>query len=378
MKKDNKKKQSKVQSQDVEKLVESLGDKIAKAIAEAKGGATEKQEEDLSMKVGADLRNTSSVEYPSDLSSLEKDAKIATFFKALINSRNDAASAQVLRALVEGTDADGGYLVPEEFRAEVFRVMPDFTVMRNLARVLPMATDTLNLNTLGARPSAYWSTEYSSLSTTSADFGRVTLTPYTLVCLLPVTQQLMADANINVVQFITQLFAEEIGSAEDKAFFTGSGSGQPKGISQESLSSVAAGGSLTFDHVTSVIHSVPQPARNARSAAFVAHNQVIKHLRQVKDSQNRYIWEPGDPNNGQPERLYGYSLFEQNDLSQDQLYFGDWSNYIIGDRQQLSVSTTTEGGDAWRRHAMEIKAVERVDGTAVLTSPFAKITGIQS
>jgi HK97 family phage major capsid protein len=58
------------------------------------------------------------------------------------------------------------------------------------------------------------------------------------------------------------------------------------------------------------------------------------------------------------------------------LYFGDWSFYIIADRQTLAVKTTTEGGDAWRRNSIEIKAVERVDGRAVILSPFAKLTGI--
>ena len=74
----------------------------------------------------------------------------------------------------------------------------------------------------------------------------------------------------------------------------------------------------------------------------------------------------------------GKSIHEQNNLSEDQLYVGDWSNYIIGDREQLSVETTTQGGDAWRRHSMEIKAVERVDGKTVLAGGFAKMTGIQS
>jgi HK97 family phage major capsid protein len=62
-------------------------------------------------------------------------------------------------------------------------------------------------------------------------------------------------------------------------------------------------------------------------------------------------------NNGQTKRLpvtlYGYQFYEENDIAQGTLYFGDWSYYVIGDRQTISVRTTTEGGDAWRRNAME-------------------------
>lgn len=61
-------------------------------------------------------------------------------------------------------------------------------------------------------------------------------------------------------------------------------------------------------------------------------------------------------NNGKTKRLqdtlYGYPFHEENDLSQSELYFGDWAFYIIGDRQTVSVKTTTEGGDAWRRNGL--------------------------
>jgi HK97 family phage major capsid protein len=322
------------------------------------------------------------VEYPEDLNNLSKDQKIITFFKALVNYKKDFKSQMVLRALVEGTDAEGGYLVPEEFRAEVFRVLPDVAVMRNLARVLPMNTDTLNLNTLAARPAAYWTSEYGSKTTSSAEFGRVTLQPNDLVCLLPITHQLLADANINVVQFITELFAEAIALAEDKAFFTGNGTGQPRGINQETITTVGCGTALTMDHILQLIDSVPSRINKAPKAAFVGHRYVKRILRTLKDSSNAYIWRdsPVGMRSGQTERLpdtlYGYPFYEQNDVSQKELYFGDWSYYIIGDRQSLAVETTTEGGEAWRRNSLEIKAVTRVDGRAVLVSAFAKINQI--
>lgn len=357
------------------KAVDNIADKIVAAISEATGKKVEAEADTSVVKTklfsGGSLKE---VEYPADVSSLSKEEKIVTFFKSLLYARTDAASAQVLRALVEGTDSEGGYLVPEELRAEVFRVLPDFTVMRKIARVIPMASDTLLLNSLAARPSAYWTAEYASKSTTSSEFSQVTLNANDLVCLLPVSEQLLADANINLVNFIIQLFAEAIGATEDKAFFTGTGTGQPRGINQESITTVDAGLTGDFDDVISLIHSVPQRVRNSKSAAFVGHNNVIRQLRTIKDTTNRYLWEPGNPNTGQPDRLYGYPVYEQNDLNQRELYFGDWSYYIIGDRQSIRVATTTEGGEAWRRNAVEIKAVERVDGRAVLVSPFAKIS----
>lgn len=370
-------------------LADSIATKLTKAISEAKGYTNEETKEslnqDIKAKIFTNWGGMKEISYPSDLKSLSKEEKIVTFFKALVYSNADPNSQRVLRALVEGSPADGGYLVPEELRQEVFRVLPDMTVMRRVARVLPMSTDTLQLNSLTARPTAYWTAEYASKSTTSAEFGQVSLTPNDLVCLLPVSEQLLADANINLVQFIIELFAEAIGLAEDKAFFTGSGSGQPRGISIETLTTTAAGGALTFDHLLKALDRVPQRVTQSQNAAFIGNRAVKTHLRQLKDTVGNYVWRDGrgGVGGGQesmklPDTVYGYPFYEQNDLSQDELYFGDWSFYIIGDRQTMTVRTTTEGGEAWRRNSMEIKAVERVDGRAVITSPFTKITGIQS
>lgn len=368
-----------------DRLADKLADKLAEAIVARKGGE-EADKDDLSKKILSPQLSMATA-YPSDLTNLTKDEKIVLFFKSLVMRGKDPSNLEhdkVFKALIEGTDAEGGYLVPDELRAEVFRILPDVSIMRRIARVIPMASDTLLLTSLAARPSAYWTSEYASKTTSSAEFGRTTLTANDLVCLLPVSHQLLADANINVAQFIIELFAEAIGLAEDTAFFTGSGTGRPRGINQETLTSVNALNSVSFDDVIALIDSVPQRITQSPRAAFVGHRYAKRILRQLKDSNNNYIWRDGGAagnNAGEtrrlPDTLYGYAFHEQNDLAQTELYFGDWSFYIIGDRQQLTVSSTDVGGDAWRRNSTEIKAVERVDGRAVVTGAFAKITNLK-
>lgn len=357
----------------IEKLVEGLGKKITDAI-EASGKGSKEEAKEFAKEFFDKDKGFAGIKYPEmdKISSLSKDEKILVWFKALMNKDKDLQANQVFKALVEGTDDQGGYMVPEELKAEIFRILPNFAVMRRIARVIPMNTDTLNLTTLVARPYAYWTAEYGSKSTTSAEFGRVTLKPNDLVCLLPVTHQLIADANINIIQFIVELFGEAIAIAEDKAFFTGSGTGQPKGISQETLGTIDAGNSLSFDDLLGLLDMLPQRVRNSPSFAFVASANTISALRKIKDGDQRYIWEQS-VQIGLPDRIFGRPIYEQNDIG-NTLYAGDWSYYIIGDRQQIVVETTREGGEAWRRNATEVKAVERVDGECVLPAAFKKIT----
>jgi len=309
------------------------------------------------------------------------DNIIVSFLKSWVMEDRDPEAAKVFKALNEGTSADGGYLVPAPLAAEVWRVLPDYAVMRRIARTIPMTSQTLKVNSLSARPYAYWVSEYAKKTTTSAEFDQKTLTCNKLVCLLPVTHELLADANINLAQFVVELFAEAIATEEDKAFFTGSGTGRPKGITQETLTSFSAGASLNFDDIIKLIYSVPQSVRRSRNCAFVGNQTAMELLRKVKDGNNNYIWRDQGMFRGEVQRgpgapdaiVYGYGIHEQNDLGRE-IYFGDWKYYLIGDRQQITVSKTDEGGDAWRRDATEFKAVERVDGRVVMTAPFAKLT----
>lgn len=368
---------------DIQKAADRIADRIIEAVAQKKGVTADSDKKELKQYLFDPQTGFKAANYPEDIHAATDDQKIVAFFKSWVRRDYDEESSRVFKALVEGTDAEGGYLVPAPLAAEVWRVLPDISVMRRIARTIPMSSQTLQLNNLAARPHAYWTSEYAQKTTSSADFGQTTLTANKLVALLPVTHELLADANINLANFVIELFAEAIGLEEDNKFFTGSGTGQPRGINQESLTSIDAGGSVSMDDVIGLIDSVPSRVAQSPRAAFVGHKYAKRILRNLKDSNNNYIWRDSSVGrmSGQTERLpdmlYGYAFYEQNDLAQSELYFGDWSYYLIGDRQQMTVSSTNEGGDAWRRDATEFKAVERVDGRAVITTPFAKITNLK-
>src|SRR3990170_1704517 len=238
---------------DMTAMVKELGATIADAIKEAKGPSA--AETELRDKLLSTEKGLPGIQFPK-METLEKmqeayrtstdpaikkeagDNIIVSFFKAWVNYGESDEATRVFKALVEGTAGDGGYLVPAPLAAEVWRVLPDMTVMRRIARTIPMTADTLDLNSLLAQPEAYWVSEYAKKTTTSAEFDQKQLAVNKLVCLLPITHELLADANIPLAQFIVGLFAERIGTVEDRAFFIGSGTGQPRGINAETLTTV--------------------------------------------------------------------------------------------------------------------------------------------
>ena len=77
--------------------------------------------------------------------------KVLGFFQAMVNQDHTA-----LKALSEGTAADGGYLFPDEFRAEVIRDIIEGPFMRNHVTVIPMKRDIMKIPTLESRPKVTW------------------------------------------------------------------------------------------------------------------------------------------------------------------------------------------------------------------------------
>jgi len=79
----------------------------------------------------------------------EVSQKSVEFFSALYSG-----DKQKLQILSEGTAADGGYLVPEEFANVIVEDIRDISIMRGLASVMTTQTDTVHIPSLVSRPKA--------------------------------------------------------------------------------------------------------------------------------------------------------------------------------------------------------------------------------
>jgi len=329
---------------EVSALMESLVEKTTKAVLKATkaGGSTPDKGE------------------PTNEA---KEEKVEKFFKALI--RGDK-SADVL---VEGTDSAGGYLVPDEFRADIVDWAQDKPVIRRFATVFPMKGKLLELPALTADVAVYWGSENTSLSTTSAEFGNVQLTPFKLNAIIFLTVELLEDSAINLVSYLTERFAQAIYREEDRKFVAGTGSGQPTGLSQASINSVDAGNAGTADQLIETYWRLSQGHRE--NSVWLASNITLFNISKLKNDNGDYLMI--SPTSGGLPTIMGKPVMEQNDCGKT-VYFGDLRFYYIGDRRQMTVKTTTEGAGTFLKDQIAIKVTERVDGKLALARAMRKIT----
>lgn len=325
----------------------------------------------------SDLATVSS--YPAEKQGeMLRKARIAYFFKHLIafSSTRDPEHLKHVKALSEGDNASGGYLVPTEFRAQLVEDIKDLPVMRNLVTVIPMASDSLELPTLASDVKTSWGSENTAISTTTARFGTLTFTPYRLNTMLYTSRELVSDSAISVVPLITRLFSQAIGRAEDTAMILGSGTGQPTGIITSIASISGIDNANTDADLPQNIKRLPfrlGTAYRAR-AKWIMNSISLAAVASLRESSTgAFLFKEGIEGLS-PHRLAGYEVIEQNDMPVDTLIFGDPSFYYLADREQMSVETTTEGAGTFEKHQIAIKVVERIDGKIAQYNAFKKLT----
>lgn len=310
-----------------------------------------------------------------DVSEMTSREKIVGFFQAMIKSNEP-----VLKALSEGTAADGGYLFPDEFRTEVIRdIAEDSHRMRNMVNVIPMRRDILKVPTLESRPQVTWTEENATKSTTTAHFGEATLTVKKMAAILYASDELIDDSSdIDVVNFIIGLFSEAIGEEEDRVVWRGNGTTEPTGIvtaqAAGAISAVSGAAGLSIDVMLDLIYSLP--AKYHTNAAIYIHRTNIKELRKLKDSNNRHHWS--DPiSAGQAPTFLGYPVKETNELAESQIYFGDLKKaYWLGDRQKMTVKISQDTETAFTKDQTAIRVVSRIAGNVVLGAAAKAITSL--
>lgn len=208
------------------------------------------------------------------------------------------------------------------------------------ARVMSGLTGPVSFPTQTAAATAYWMPENDGTDVTAsnATLSSVSLTPKTLQATTAFSRQLMAQASMDVEQFIRNDLAAVHALAWDVAALHGSGSNnQPTGIySASNVNAVAMGGVPTFGKLVDMITEVLKDNALAGNLAFATTPGMAGKLAQTvvaASTDTRMIWG-GALNDG---NLAGYKAVASSQVSavlgggsEHGLIFGNWNDLMIG------------------------------------------------
>lgn len=270
---------------------------------------------------------------------------------------------QVSNILQEGVDADGGYLVPEEYDNRLIDVLDEENIMRKLATKITTSGEH-KINIAATKPAASWIEEGGALTFGDATFDQILLDAHKLHVAIKVTEELLYDNAFGLENYIITQFGKALANAEEDAFLNGDGVGKPLGLfaanggGQVAETLTAA---LKADDIINLVYALKRPYRKA--AAFIINDKNIAAIRKLKDNNGAYIWQPS-AQAGEPDRLFGYPVHTSAYAPESAIAFGDYKYYNIGDRGTRSFKQLVElfAGNGMIGYV----AKERVDGKLVL------------
>lgn len=314
-------------------------------------------EQELSKPVNSPL---TSKPYRADMRGDDAEAgRASDAYKAAMLSALRSNFRNVSNVLQEGVDADGGYLVPDEYDKRLIDVLDEENIMRTLGTKIKTSGEH-KINIAATKPAASWIEEGGTLSFGDATFEQIILDAYKLHVAIKVTEELLYDNAFRLENYIITQFGKALANAEEDDFLNGDGNGKPTGlfVSGTVADTVTK---IASDNIVNLVYALKRPYR--KNASFIMNDKTIATLRTLKDTTGQYIWQPSYQS-GEPDRLLGYAVHTSAYAPADAVAFGDFSYYNIGDRGNRSFAELKElfAGNGM----VGFVAKERVDGKLVL------------
>lgn len=161
-----------------------------------------------------------------------------SFYADVKSAQHEASAASTKRieealegkAMVEGIDSAGGFLVPPDVSSDLQRLRYTNSVLRSLFSRVDVTSDEFQIPSVVSGLTAGWVAELAEKPSADLSFASAATNVFTAAGLAVVSNQLLKDANWSVDQLINTDLAFRLAQLEEIAFINGSGIGQPRGI----------------------------------------------------------------------------------------------------------------------------------------------------
>ena len=288
------------------------------------------------------------------------------------NTRHkEGITPELKNALSEGTDSEGGYLVPDEFERTLVKGLEQATVIRHHAHVITTSSGSHKIPVVASHGSAAWLDEGGQYTESDEVFGQVQLDAHKVGTIIKVSEELLQDSAFDLESYITSEFTRRIGNKEEEAFLTGNGTGKPTGILDATAGgqvgvTTASSTTITADEVIDLFYSLKAPYR--QNAVWILNDSTVKAIRKLKNGAGDYLWQPA-LKDGDVPTILGRPYFTtpyapEIAAGAKTIVFGDLNYYWIGDRTGITFKRLNERFADYGQ--VGFLAYRRLDGKTVL------------
>lgn len=275
------------------------------------------------------------------------------------------------------TSNSGGYLIPPQLYDELVYLASEREIVRPRGVVITITPgDSVSVPALDQGDGqfggivGYWKSEGAEVEPSEPKFKQVVLTAHEYVGLTAVSQKWLNSVPEGDT-YLRNLFAEAVAYAEDLAYLTGSGEGEPMGIINcPGVHTVNRAKSNTVSY-EDFLEMEAYVAREGLSPIWVISRSAMKSVKQLADANNNLIWVP--PTATEPGTIIGYPYVVTDKLpalgTRGDVIFGDFRYYYIGDKKALAIAMSEHA--RFTKNEVLLRFTIEVDGSPVAPGAFA-------
>lgn len=289
---------------------------------------------------------------------------LTNVLKAVVNGQPVATKdLEVIDAMSEGSDPDGGLIVPKDISTKIKELRRSFDALEMLVNVEPVTTET------GSRviEKEADSTPFDNVDE-AAEFGEISTPQFEKIDykvkkkggILKVTRELLQDTAENIMSYLNNWIAKKSKATRNALIL--------KAIRENAAQHTVE----SIDDLKDIFNTVIDPAI-AVSSCIVTNQDGYNWLDKLKDKDGRYIIQP-NPLNKTEGLLFGkYAIKVVSNKTLKSNYpatggygipiiCGDLKEFVtIFDREQLAIDINDRAGEYWKRDETAMKVRERLD-----------------
>jgi HK97 family phage major capsid protein len=295
---------------------------------------------------------------------LEPGVMFARITQALIQGNMDQRAAahwaeqawgseggQIVANLEQSTNTKGGFLVDTAYSRDFIDLLrPRVAVRARGARSVPMPEGNLTIRRKTAGTQASYIGERTNIPTTGVTVGQNAMSAKRLAALVPITNQLLRRASLDVDMMVRDDLREGVAVTEDQQFLRGTGSATaPAGLLHlaNAANKIAASATADLQSVRNDLGRLVLALVNANipmvTPGYIISPRTRMFLENLLD---------GNGNRAFPEVLEGrigrYPYSETTSVpdnlgaatDESEIYFADFAQVMIADTYQVTIAAS--------------------------------------
>lgn len=276
-----------------------------------------------------------------------------TVFEKRVQSSHDAAL--------------GGYLVPGQFRGDLFidTLRAKLITARLGATVLNDLTGHVEIPRRTASSTAQWVSENTAIDLSDPAFGQISMTPRTVGARTELTRNLLLQSSPDAEQLTRNDFAAVLAEAIDTAAINGSGVGAvPKGLLNFTGIGTFSLSTVNWANVIAAVEDIQTANADSGALGWATNPHVVKVLRTTlkttADTASNMVMTEADS-------LAGYPLASSTivpatiNTNKSALVFGNWSDLLIGYWGSFDLLVNPYESTAYAKGNVQVRAMLNTD-----------------